>query len=412
MLVGKIPMESPVRFWKVLAQRDFGLFWVSLLVSAVGDQISNVTIAWQVYEITNSPFQLGLIGLFRALPLIVFSLTGGLLADRWDRRRLLMVTQSLAMILAALLGVLTQTGHVQVWHIYTITFFAGAVNTFDLPARTAMIPNLVPREQLTTAFALNVTLRQTATLVGPFLGGITLAVVGFSWAYYINSLSFVGVIVCLMFMRIRDGRGASKKESAFQSIREGFSFVWGNSMIMGLLVMDTCVNFFGAYKAMMPVFARDLLGVGPGGLGMLLGAPAVGALVGSGVVMGLGNPRGKGRLIVFVTLIYTIGLILFALSRSFTFSLIVAFSLGALDAVGETLRMTVIQLAVPDHLRGRVQSLVYVFVFGGPLIGQAQVGALASYLGAPGAIILGGLVGSGIVGLMAKRVSQLRQIEA
>ena len=183
-------------------------------------------------------------------------------------------------------------------------------------------------------------------------------------------------------------------------------------MIMGLLVMDTCVNFFGAYKAMMPVFARDLLGVGPGGLGMLLGAPAVGALVGSGVVMGLGNPRGKGRLIVFVTLIYTIGLILFALSRSFTFSLIVAFSLGALDAVGETLRMTVIQLTVPDRLRGRVQSLVYVFVFGGPLIGQAQVGALASLLGAPGAIILGGLVGSGIVGLMAKRVSQLRQIEA
>src|SRR3990172_13381217 len=142
MLVGKIPTESPVRFWKVLAQRDFGLFWVSLLVSAVGDQISNVTIAWQVYQITDSPLQLGLIGLFGALPVIVFSLTGGLLADRLDRRQLLMATQSLAMILAALLGVLTQTGYVQVWHIYTVAFLTGAVNSFDLPVRTAMIPNL------------------------------------------------------------------------------------------------------------------------------------------------------------------------------------------------------------------------------------------------------------------------------
>ncbi|MBI2985286.1 MAG: MFS transporter, partial [Deltaproteobacteria bacterium] len=372
----------------------------------------NVTIAWQVYQITDSPLQLGLIGLFRALPMIVFSLTGGLLADRLDRRQLLMATQSLAMILAALLGVLTQTGYVQVWHIYTVAFLTGAVNSFDLPVRTAMIPNLVPREHLTTAFALNVTLRQTATLIGPFLAGVILAVVGISWAHYTNALSFVGVIVCLMFIRIRESRSTEKKESALQSMRQGLSFVWGSSVIMGLLVMDTCVNFFGAYKAMMPVFARDLLGVGPTGLGMLLGAPAVGALVGSGVVMGLGNPRGKGRLIIFVTLFYAVGLILFALSRSFTFSLIIAFSLGAFDAVGETLRMTVIQLMTPDHLTGRVQSLVHVFVLGGPLIGQAQTGAVASLLGAPGAITLGGLVALGVVGLMAKRVSQLKQFEA
>ena len=265
-------MQNQIRPWRVLAQRDFGLFWVSLLISAVGNQISSVTVAWQVYEITNSPLQLGLIGFFRALPVIVFSLTGGVLADRVDRRRLLIVTQGLAMILAAILGLLTETGHIQVWHIYAITFISGAINTFEVPARTAMIPNLVAREHLTTAFALNVTLRQSATLVGPFLGGITLAAVGIGWSYYINALSFIGVIVALVIMRIHESGSAAGEGSALQSMREGLSFVWENPAIMGLLVMDTCVGFFGAYKAMMPVFARDLLGVGPTGLGILLGA--------------------------------------------------------------------------------------------------------------------------------------------
>lgn len=412
MLVGKIAMEYQVSPWKVLTQRDFGLFWSSLLISAVGNQIAGVTVAWQVYEITDSPFQLGLIGIFRALPVIIFSLTGGVLADRVDRRRLLIVTQSLAMGLALLLGLLTDTGHVRVWHIYAITFIVGAVQIFDVPARTAMIPNLVPREQLATAFALNVTLRQTATLVGPFLGGVTLAAVGISWSYYINALSFVGVIAALILMRIRESGKVKHRESALQSMRRGLSFVWGNSLIMGLLVMDTCVNFFGAYKGMMPVFARDLLGVGPSGLGILLGAPAVGALVGSGVVMGLGNPKNKGRLIVSVTLLYTVGLILFALSRSLALSLVVGFFLGAFDAVGETLRMTVIQLTTPDHLRGRVQSLVHVFVFGSPMIGQAQLGAAASLLGVPGAIIAGGLMASGVVALMAEKVSRPGTLEA
>ena len=405
-------MKNPVRPWQVLAQKDFGLFWVSLLISAVGNQISSITVAWQVYEITSSPFQLGLVGLFRAMPVIVFSLTGGMLADRMNRRRLLIVTQGLAMLLAALLGVLTDTGRIQVWHIYAVTFLAGAVQIFDVPARTAMIPNLVPREHLATAFALNVTLRQSATLVGPFLGGVALAAVGISWSYYINAVSFLGVIVSLMIMRIRETRDGAKKESALQSMRAGLSFVWDNSVIMGLLVMDTCVNFFGAYKGMMPVFARDLLGVGPTGLGILLGAPAVGALVGSSAVMALGNPKDKGRLIVSVTLLYTIGLILFALSRSFTLSLIVAFSLGAFDAVGETLRMTVIQLMTPDRLRGRVQSLVHVFIFGSPMIGQAQIGATASLLRVPGAVALGGILASVFVGLTAKRVSRPAEIEA
>lgn len=400
-------MDNPVRPWKVLAERDFGFFWSSLLISSIGNQISSVTIAWQVYVITDSPLQLGLTGLFRALPIMIFSLTGGVLADRMSRRKLLIVTQGCAMILAFFLALLTTSGLVEVWHIYLITFLSGAVTTFDQPARGAMIPSLVPREQLATAFALNVTLRQTASLLGPFLAGIIIASLGISSSYYLNALSFLAVIVCLALMRVQETWTASKKESALHSLREGVHFMWRHGALMALLVLDTCVNLFGAYKSMMPVFARDLLDVGPTGLGALLGSPAVGALVGSGAVMTLGNPKRKGQLVIAVTLAYSLGLILFALSKSFLLSLVIAFALGALDAVGETLRMTVIQLMTPDHLRGRVQGLVYLFVAGGPFLGQAQLGVAATLLSVPGAVVMGGIVSVAAVGVMARRLSRL-----
>src|SRR5262245_3264306 len=157
--------------WQVLAQRDFGLFWISLLFSAVGSQISTVAVAWQVYEITNSPFQLGLTGLFRALPVMIFSIPGGVVADRMDRGWLLIITQSLAAVLALFLGLLTSTGHVRVWHIYAVTFLSGAVGIFDAPARTALIPLLVPGEQLASAYALNITWRQIVTMSGTLFVG-------------------------------------------------------------------------------------------------------------------------------------------------------------------------------------------------------------------------------------------------
>jgi hypothetical protein len=172
--------------------------------------------------------------------------------------------------------------------------------------------------------------------------------------------------------------------------------------------MDTCVSFFGAYRAMMPVFARDILGVGPTGLGILLGAPALGALIGSSVVMGWSGLSRKPRLIIPITLLYTLGLVLFGLSHWFALSFSIALILGALDSAGETLRMTIIQLLTPDQLRGRVQGLVHVFVIGGPFMGHAQIGLMASAFGAPGAVIAGGLIGSLTVGLTAKGIIQLR----
>jgi len=400
-------MTDRVKPWQVLSARDFGLFWSSLLISSIGNQISSVTIAWQVYVITDSPLQLGITGLFRALPIIIFSLTGGVLADRMSRRRLLIVTQGCAMILALLLALLTTSGLVKVWHIYLVTFLTGAVTTFDQPARGALIPSLVPREHLATAFALNVTLRQTATLVGPFLAGIIISSLDIGSAYYFNALSFLAVLICLALMRVEETWTASKKESALHSLREGVHFVWRHGAIMALLVLDTCVNLFGAYKTMMPVFARDLLDVGPTGLGLLLGSPAAGALIGSGAVMMLGNPKRKGQMVIAVTLLYSLGLILFALSSSFWLSMVIAFALGALDAVGETLRMTVIQLMTPDHLRGRVQGLVYLFVVGGPFLGQAQLGMAATLLSVPGAVVMGGIVSVAAVAVMARRLSRL-----
>src|SRR5258706_1213204 len=298
-------MSQQVTPWQVLKQREFGLFWASLLFSAVGSQISTVAIAWQVYEITNSPFQLGLAGLFRALPIMLLSIPGGVLADRMDRRHLLIITQSLAALLALALALLSYFGTVQVWQIYLVTFLSGAGGIFDSPARTALIPTLVRAEQLATAYALNITWRQIATLSGPFIAGIVIATVGISTSYFIDALSFFSVIICLALMRARPIVAATSKESPLENVRAGFAFIRDNSTILGLMGMDTCVQFFGAYRSMMPVFARDILAVGPTGLGALLGVPAFGALAGSGIVLAAGNPRRKGRLIIGATLIYT-----------------------------------------------------------------------------------------------------------
>jgi MFS family permease len=404
-------VKSQITPWQVLQQRDFGLFWLSLLFSAVGSQISTVAVAWQVYEITNSPFQLGLTGLFRALPVMILSLPGGVLADRMDRRKLLIITQSLAALLALALGLLTSTGEIRVWHIYAVTFLSGAVGIFDAPARTAMIPALVSAEQLASAYALNITWRQIATLGGPFIGGVVISVLGISPAYYIDAGSFLAVIICLAFMRRQVKPAREQKESPLQSVRAGFTFIRENSVILGLMSMDTCVQFFGAYRSMMPAFARDILGTGPAGLGALLGVPALGALAGSGMVLAAGNPRRKGRLIIGVTLIYTIGLICFALSRSLTLSLLIVFCLGLVDAIGETLRDTLVQLTTPDRMRGRVKSFDQVFMSAGTYVGHAQMGTAAMFVGVPGALILGGCLGSAAVLLVAKFARSLRSID-
>ena len=406
-------MAQQVTPWQVLKQRDFGLFWASLLFSAVGSQISTVAIAWQVYEITNSPFQLGLAGLFRALPIMLLSIPGGVLADRMDRRHLLIITQSLAALLAMALALLSYFAAVQVWQIYLVTFLSGAVGIFDAPARTALIPTLVRPEQLATAYALNITWRQIATLSGPFIGGVIIATVGLSASYFIDALSFLSVIVCLGLMRARPAAASGEtKESPLESVRSGFNFIRDNSAILGLMGMDTCVQFFGAYRSMMPVFARDILAVGPAGLGALLGVPAFGALAGSAIVMALGNPKKKGQLIIFVTLVYTAGLISFALSRSLILSLAIGFLLGLVDAVGETLRDTMIQLITPDRMRGRVKSFDQVFMSAGTYLGHAQIGTAATFLGVPGALVMGGCLGSAGVLLVANFAPGLREIDA
>jgi MFS family permease len=405
-------MPQQVTPWQVLKQRDFGLFWASLLFSAVGSQISTVAIAWQIYEITNSPFQLGLAGLFRALPVMLLSIPGGVVADRMDRRWLLIITQGLAALLALALALLSHFGQVQVWHIYTVTFLSGAVGIFDSPARTALIPTLVRPEQLATAYALNITWRQIATLAGPFIGGIVIATVGISISYFIDALSFLSVIVCLALMRARPAPTSGvKKESPLESVRSGFEFIRGNTAVLGLMGMDTCVQFFGAYRSMMPVFARDILAVGPAGLGALLGVPAFGALAGSAIVLAVGNPKRKGQLIITVTLIYTAGLICFALSRSLILSLAIGFFLGLVDAIGETLRDTLVQLITPDAMRGRVKSFDQVFMSAGTYLGHAQLGTAATFLGVSGALVMGGCLGSAGVLLVAKYARNLREID-
>jgi hypothetical protein len=251
-------VKRKVTPWQVLAHRDFGLFWISLLFSAVGSEISTLAIAWQVYEITNSPFQLGLTGLFRALPVMILSIPGGVVADRMDRRRLLIVTQCLATLLALTLGSLTATGQIHVWHIYAITFLSGAVSIFDAPARTALIPLLVPAEQLASAYALNISWRQS--LPWRALSLELSSASSASARHALSCVSFSSVIVYLACMRARQS-GAGEKESPLKRARR----LQFHSQQCGDFRFDEHGHAYNFRRLPFDgaAFARDILGAGP-----------------------------------------------------------------------------------------------------------------------------------------------------
>jgi MFS family permease len=372
-----------------LSHRDFRLLYLGLLVSTMGSQITRVTSAWLVWQLTGSAVALGLAGLFAALPLIPMSLLGGALADAVERRRLMLAMQGLALLTITALAVLTFTGAIQVWHIYAAGFVMTATGVLDRPARQALIPSLVSREHLLNAYTLMTTLMQVGGLVGPVIAGFTLAVAGPAAAYAVDAASFLGVVLALVFMNVPPIAGGGRKVS-LASITEGLRFVWSKQVVVGLFGLDIVAMLFGFYQTLLPVFADDILKVGEMGLGALTAAPAAGALTGAGLMLLVGHVRRPGWLMLVVVAGYGLSLVGFGLSRWFPLSLVFAALLGVTDAISMAVRHTTIQLATPDELRGRVSSAMQISVQGGNSLGTVTMGAAAQLLGAGPAVALGG----------------------
>jgi len=386
----------------VLRHRDFSLLYGSLVVAAVGGQLQNFANVLLIYDLTHSPFHIGLTGLARAVPLMTLSLVGGVIADRVDRRWLIMMSQAVGASLALVLAALTMTGSMQVWHIYAVTLTSSAFMALSAPARGAIIPNLVPREHLMAAFALNSSTWQIANIIGPSLAGFLVAGFGFTAAYVGNSVAHLTTLGCLTIMRYRP-TGTFRRQSALSSVAEGLDFVRQRPIILALLAMDAAAMLFGTFQVVFPVIG-ERLELDTARLGLLFAAPGVGSLLGAMVVMSLGDVRYKGLFVVGAILAYCCSLSLLAVSPLFFIALLAAGGLGLFDSLQATPRIALIQSITPDEIRGGVEAFRHIVTGGMPAMGQVYMGGTASLLGAPMALIVGALAcASVVVGVTASR---------
>ncbi len=400
--------------WVALQHRDFRLLWLGQLVSFAGSQMQTITLNWHIYALTNSAVALGLIGLVRVAPIIVFSLVGGVFADARDRRRVLLVTQTLLMLVAAALGLVTLVGWVTAPMIYMLAALAAAVGAFDSPARQALVPNLVPKEHLQNALSLNILMSQAASIAGPALAGFVIDYLGIAPVYWINAASFLAVLVALVFIRApaQVNTGANAPKITLGALTEGLHFVWTSPLIASTMLLDFFATFFSSASALLPIFARDILHVGATGLGLLGSADAVGALIAGSVLAAVGNLKRQGVVLLVAIGCYGIATVLYGASQWFLLSLLFLGLVGASDMVSTILRNTIRQLATPDHLRGRMTSVNMMFFMGGPQLGELEAGVLAALVGAPLSVISGGVATLLFVALTAWAVPQLRNYKS
>lgn len=382
------------RRFSALRNRNFALLWFGLIVSNSGSWMQIVAQGWLVYDLWQSPFYLGLVSFSRAVSMIVLPPMGGVVADRVPRLKLLKLTQSLSFLLALLLAVLVSAQVVQVWHIILITFLSGVVSAFDQPTRQALLPDLVRREDLTNAIALNSAAWQGAGFFGPALAGLTVALIGLAGAFYANALSYLAVVLALFLMRgVPERSGNRVPRGLFDDLREGLRYVRATEVVLVLLLLSAVTSIFGkSYQQLMPVFARDTLRVGESGLGFLMSAPGAGTLVAASLVAALGDVRRKGLIFFGAMVVFSACIITFSFSRSLPIALVLLFLSGVSATTFSIMLTTMLQLRVPRDMRGRVLSLVTVTMQGFSPFGALLTGSMATVVGTPPAVALSAIV--------------------
>jgi MFS family permease len=383
-----------MRAFASLQHRNYRLYWFGQLVSLIGTGMQTTGQTWLVLELSHSALQLGVVGALQFLPVLLFSIFGGVFADRWPKRRILLVTQSASMIQALLLWMLVASGVVQLWHIYLLAMLLGLTNCLDQPTRSAFVVEMVGREDLPNAVALNSSLLNLTRIVGPGLAGVLIAASGVTQLFLLNALSFLAVIVALALidtstlyaLALRPGSegdtgNRGKPQNTWQSLREGVEYVRRTLSIVLLILVVGLVLLFGAnYNVVLPLFATDVLHVGARGFGFLSAAMAVGSLV-AALWLAWSNQRPTIRRILIGTLVFGVLETGFALSHTYLLSLALIASVGAAEAIYGALTITAIQTIAPDHLRGRVMSVYIVFFTGSIPLGSLLAGWLSSVFG-------------------------------
>ena len=381
-----------LRPWASLLIRDFSLIWVSSVLVSTCVQIRNVTNLYQVYHLSGSSFQLGLTGFFQALPHVIFGLFAGVLADAFDRKKVILCTHFLHLIPSLALGFLTMTGAIQVWHIYLFSLMTAFIEVFSWPARAAIVPSLVPPSHLMNAITLTSMILQSSFLVGPAIAGLLIDHAGVAQTYFISASLFLPAIVAILSMRSSGKPQGKRRRVSLGSMIEGIEFIWAQRIILSLFLLDFGVTLVGFYRPILPIFAGDVFKMGATGLGALYGAPAVGSLLGSTSVLMAGDVKRKGALAIIAALLFAGGLVLLGISKWFWMAVVGVVVLGFMDSLSVAIRRTVVQFLAPDAMRGRAASLITVFAQSTNALGALLAGSAAEIWGAPNALVLGGIV--------------------
>lgn len=411
----KTTPASPGRFksiFRAISYRNYRLFFMGQGISLIGTWMQQIALSWLVYRLTSSVFMLGIVGFAGQFPTFLFATIAGVLSDRWNRHRILILTQILSMMQALVLAFLVLAGMIAVWHILVLSVFLGLINAVDIPARQSFVVQMIDnKDDLGNAIALNSAMFNAARLLGPAVAGILIAIVGEGLCFLINGLSYIAVICALFAMDISYVKRAGKMSNVFGELREGMTYAYAFRPIRYVLILLALTSIMGVpYAVLMPAFARDILHGGPHTLGFLMSAAGVGAVGGALYLASRRTVRGLGRLISLATSVFGIGLAGFAVSRVLPVSLVLMVLVGFGVMVQVAASNTLLQTIVDDDKRGRVMSLFAVAFIGMAPFGSLLAGTLADLIGVAGTLLAGG--GSCVLGALiyARQMPHLRTL--
>jgi len=392
-------VKGLLRTFIALRHRNFRLFWFGQLISLIGTWMQSIGQAWLVLELTHSAWLLGVVGALQFLPVMLLSLFGGVLADRLPKRKVLLFTQSFAMLQASLLWILVITSQVQIWQVLVLATLLGLTNSLDMPTRQAFVVEMVGREDLPNAIALNSSLFNMARIVGPGLGGLIIAWLGVAPLFLLNALSFIAVIIGLALINMRDLYAQTKrpnvmqdakKQGTLQSLREGLAYVVRTPSVLLVIAVLGAISLFGInFNVVLPLFATNVLHAGPEGFGFLSSAFGLGSLI-SALWLAWGNNKPSIHRLLIGAFAFCVLEIFFAVSHLYLLSLVLIAAVGFSQIAFSATSNTILQTVAPDHLRGRVMS-VFMLVFAGSVpFGNLFTGGMAHLFGAPIALLIGG----------------------
>jgi MFS family permease len=378
--------------WKVLRNRNYSLLFWGQLISSAGTQMQVVAVAWQVYLLTHSAVALGLIGLVQAIPRLIFSLVGGVFADVFDRRKMLIVIEVILALTSAVLALCTISHVINIVIIYIVVLIAASVSSFEFPTRQAIIPTLVRREEMSDALSLSMVMMQLTFIIGPTVGGFAIAWIGVANTYWFDVISYFVVIGSLLLMVVPRIPAEKRAQAGIGALVDGMRFLRAHPVILAVLSLDFFATFFGSPRSLLPVYASDIMHIGPQGLGILIAATSIGAVALAPFTGLIGRITRQGLGVALAIIAWGLCIIAFGLSPNpLWLGVLFLAGAGAADMVSMILRGLVIQLTTPDEFRGRISAVNAMFVIGGPMLGQFESGLVAGLLTPEFSVVSGGL---------------------